>query len=283
MFLTPRQYFQLQGAKPRKRFGQHFLAQPRTAERIVASAEPDPADVAVEVGPGLGALTQYILPRVRLLHLVELDRDLADYLQTVLGASPHPCQVHCQDVLTFDFLAASRLAGQRLLVLGNLPYNISSPLMFHLLESPAAVKRAVFTVQKEVGERLAASPGHKTYGVLSVLLGVCAKVSKLFSVSPQLFYPPPQVESVVIRFDFPQHPGIEPKLFKFFRHVVNIAFQQRRKTLHNSLRPLVGKQTAVLDRAFQTCAIDPRRRPETLSPQEFLHLAQTLRNSSART
>lgn len=282
MFLTPRQYFQLQGAKPRKRFGQHFLAQPATAQRIVASAAPQAEDVAVEVGPGLGALTQFILPRVGRLHLVEVDRDLAGYLQRVIDASSYPCQVHCQDILTFDFAATSRQAGQRLLVLGNLPYNISSPLVFHLLESRAAIKRAVFMVQKEVGERLAASPGSKTYGVLSVLLGVYGQVSKLFYVSPRLFHPPPQVESVVIRLDFPQACGTDdPKLFKFFRHVVNTAFQQRRKTLHNSLRPLVGKNREVLDQALQACAIDPKRRPETLSPQEFLQLAQTLRSDSA--
>lgn len=282
MFLTPRQYFRLQGSKPRKRFGQHFLAQSGTAERIVASADLTASDVVVEVGPGLGALTQFILPRVRLLHLVELDRDLADYLQSAIAASPHSCEVHCQDILNFDFQSTSRLADQRLVVMGNLPYNISSPLVFQLLESLAAVKRAVFMVQKEVGERLAAPPGSKTYGVLSVLLGVYSSVAPLFYVSPRLFYPPPQVESVVIRLDFPQDSGVDPSLFKFLRHLVNVAFQQRRKTLHNSLKPLVGKNMRVLEQAFQACGIDSKRRPETLSPQEFLQLAQTLRSGLAQ-
>ena len=268
-FLTPRRYYRLHGIKPRKRFGQHFLAQPATAERIVQSAELDPSDVVVEVGPGLGALTQFIPTQVRALHLVELDRDLAGYLQAVTKPFQE-LHVHQQDVLTFDFRSLAGREGRQLVVLGNLPYNITSPLVFYLLESLEAVKRAVFMVQKEVGERLTAGPGTKSYGVLSVLLGVCARACKLFSVGPEQFYPRPQVESLVIRLDFSQASQLDERSFKLLRSVVNLAFQQRRKTLRNSLKPLGSTS---IERAFEMTGIDPQRRPETLAPEEFLRLA----------
>ncbi|GLI36415.1 16S rRNA (adenine(1518)-N(6)/adenine(1519)-N(6))-dimethyltransferase RsmA [Desulforhabdus amnigena] len=275
-YLTPQQYFRLQGTRPRKRFGQHFLSQLKTAELIVRNADLESSDVVVEVGPGLGALTQFILPKVRCLHLVELDRDLAQYL--VKATPPSPCifEVHQQDVLTFDFQSLAQTEGQGLVILGNLPYNISSPLVFHLLDSLSVIKRAVFMVQKEVGERLAAKPGTKDYGVLSVLLGVCARVTPLFTVGPGQFYPPPQVDSLVLRIDFFRDSFEEPPSFKFLRNMVNAAFQQRRKTLQNSLKSLFGGDRELLERAFEEMGIDPRRRPETLSPEEFLHLARIM-------
>jgi len=274
-FLTPRQYYQLHGTKPRKRFGQHFLAQPATAERIVASADLEESDVVVEVGPGLGALTQFILPKVRTLHLVELDRDLANYLQTATQHLQDRVHVNQQDILTFDFQSLSRLEEKRLVVMGNLPYNITSPLVFYLLDCIEAIKRGVFMVQKEVGERLTAAPGTKTYGVLSVLLGVYAKACKLFSVGPQQFYPQPQVDSLVIRIDFPEAAQISGLSFKKFRAIVNLAFQQRRKTLRNSLKSLDAKG---IEQAFKMSDINPQRRPETLTPEEFLKLALSYSN-----
>ena len=276
MFLTPQEYFRLQGTMPRKRFGQHFLVRAGTAERIVESAELVPGEVAVEVGPGLGALTRFILPRTGRLHLVELDRDLAGYLEANIPESPCSVSVHSIDVLSFDFQALSQREGSPLVLLGNLPYNISSPLVFHLLESMTVVRRAVFMVQKEVGERLAAGPGTKDYGVLSVLLGIYASVTRLFTVGPNQFYPPPKVDSLVLRIDFN---GTDPAglpSFAFVRTVVNTAFQQRRKTLQNSLKPLAGEDFQALSRAFSLSGIDPMRRPETLEPAEFLTLAMNL-------
>ncbi|NLI33737.1 MAG: ribosomal RNA small subunit methyltransferase A [Deltaproteobacteria bacterium] len=270
MFLSPQEYYRQTNLKPRKRFGQHFLSQLATAERIVASADLHPSDVAVEVGPGLGALTRFILPRVCCLHLVELDRDLAAYLQA--NASHRDCRVlvHSMDILQFDFQLVSASEKQRLVVLGNLPYNISSPLGFRLLECFPAVKRAVFMVQKEVGERWLAGPGGKEYGVLSVLFGIYGCVTPLFSVSPSQFYPPPKVESMVLRVDFPESaPGNAPP-FPFIRRLVSAAFQQRRKTLRNSLQGFEGLEGAVLSDTLRDVGIDPGRRPETLSPSEFL-------------
>jgi 16S rRNA (adenine1518-N6/adenine1519-N6)-dimethyltransferase len=276
MFLSPREYFKLQGTQPRKRFGQHFLTQPRTAERIVQSAAIEDTDVVVEVGPGLGALTQFILPKARSVHLVELDRDLAGYLEASIPASNAHAQVIRMDVLEFDFRALSRSQGQRLIVMGNLPYNISSPLVFHLLDSFPAVKKAVFMMQKEVGERLLAGPGGKEYGVLSVLLGAYARLTGLFTVGPAQFYPPPKVDSLVALIEFADSEPAGGPPFDFLRKVVSVAFQQRRKTLHNSLKALFGNDPGRLEEAFAKSSIDPRRRPETLSPAEFLRLAKEL-------
>jgi 16S rRNA (adenine1518-N6/adenine1519-N6)-dimethyltransferase len=276
MFLSPQEYFRGRGLSPRKRFGQHFLTQAATAERIVEAAGLCSADVVVEVGPGLGALTRFILPKVRQLHLVELDRDLAAFLEAHLPATDGRAFVCQQDILTFDFCDLARREGEQLLVLGNLPYNISSPLVFRLLEARDCLKRAVLMVQKEVGERLAASPGSKEYGVLSVLLGVYARVKPLFLVGPRQFYPPPEVESLVVSIDFSDPTGAEAPSFRFLREVVNISFQQRRKILLNSLKGLAGASATLLQEAFQTSGIDPKRRPETLHPEEFVCLARVL-------
>jgi 16S rRNA (adenine1518-N6/adenine1519-N6)-dimethyltransferase len=276
MFVSPQEYFRGHGGSPRKRFGQHFLIQPKTAERIVESAELSLWDRVVEVGPGLGALTQFILPKVRRLHLVELDRDLAGFLEKNLPATECWVSFYKQDILRFDFCALGQPEEQRLVVLGNLPYNVSSPLVFRLIESRHCIKRAVLMVQKEVGERLVAYPGGKDYGVLSVLLGVYARVRSLFVVGPGQFYPPPNVDSVVIAMDFMDHLAVETPSFAFLRHLINTCFQQRRKTLFNSLKGLAGLESTLLTEVLLASRIDPKRRPETLSPEEFVHLARDL-------
>jgi 16S rRNA (adenine1518-N6/adenine1519-N6)-dimethyltransferase len=275
MFLTPQQYLRQHQARPRKRFGQHFLAQPATAERIVESATLEPSDLVVEIGPGLGALTRFILSRTRRLHLVELDRDLAQYLDSSIP--PSECQVvlHSQDVMDFDFAGLAANEASSLVLLGNLPYNISSPLLFHLLESAEVLNRAVFMLQKEVGDRLAARPGGKDYGVLSALLGMYARVTPLFSVGPGQFHPPPRVDSLVIRIDFHTTPIAHRPPFSALRRVVNTAFQQRRKTLLNSLKGLKLSSATLLE-AFSNVGIDPNRRPETLHPHEFVNLTNAL-------
>lgn len=272
--VNPREYFRHLGTRPRKRFGQHFLVQPGTAERIVECAGLDPSDVAVEVGPGLGALTQAILPRVRRLHLVELDRDLATHLENTLAGLPCEVFVHSQDILDFDWRGVSEREGRGLVVLGNLPYNITSPLVFRFLEAMPWISRAVVMVQKEVGERLAAEPGSKTYGVLSVLLGVYARVEALFTVAPAQFYPPPQVDSIVVSIDFTRGRPFGDVPLDRLRPLVNAAFQKRRKTLLNALRGFPGLPGPRLQEAFERAGIDPRRRPETLSPEEFVKMVR---------
>lgn len=280
MFVSPQEYFRRGGVRPRKRFGQHFLNQAGTAERIVEASGLCPSEVVVEVGPGLGALTRFILPKVRQLHLVELDRDLAALLETHLTAMEGRVSFYQQDILTFDFCRLARREAEPLVVLGNLPYHISSPLVFRLLEARECLKRAVLMVQKEVGERLVAGPGGKDYGVLSVLLGVYARLRALFVVGPGQFYPPPKVDSLVVSIDFTGLAAPAEPSFAFLREVVNCCFQQRRKTLHNSLKRYGGAAGERLERAFVMSGIDPKRRPETLTPQEFVGLAQALRAPS---
>lgn len=276
-FLSPAQYFSRTLSRPRKSFGQHFLAQPSTAVRIVRCADLGQDDVAVEIGPGLGAITRYILPEVKRLHLIELDAEMAEYLRARTAEAGETVAIHERDALAFDFRALSIAENRRLVLLGNLPYNISSPLLFHIIGSYPAVERAVFMVQKEVGMRFAASPGTKDYGVLSVLLGIySSSVRALFAVGPGQFYPPPKVDSLVLRIDFAQSAPAVPS-FDFLRGFVSKAFQQRRKTLGNSIKGVGGASPAILAEAFEIAGIDARRRPETLAPSEFLRLAETIR------
>ncbi len=281
MFLTPQQYYAVHRFRPRKRFGQHFLAQPATAERIVEAARLMPDDIAVEVGPGLGALTRFILPKVRRLHLVEIDRDLCGYIQEAVGSSQPHLTIHQQDVLDFDFRGLKEQEGRPLVVIGNLPYNISSPLMFKLLESRSAIRTLVAMVQKEVGLRWIASPGSKDYGVLSVLLGVYAQCRRLFEVGPGQFYPPPKVDSLVVsvRFESPW-PERLPS-FELMRGLLNAAFQKRRKTLNNSLKGFGGAGGEILQSCFLRTGIDGSRRPETLSPEEHIRLTLELESRLA--
>ena len=269
-FLSPSDYFHQKKSRPRKRFGQHFLSQPATALRIVQSAELRDADAVVEIGPGLGALTRFILPEVKRLHLIEVDGEMVEYLRERVEAEK--AVIYQQDALSFDFGNLGDRERKRLIVLGNLPYNISSPLMFHLLESFPAIERGVFMVQKEVGRRFAAAPGTKDYGVLTVLLGIYAKVRILFTVGPGQFYPPPKVDSVVVRIDFEDKRPVGSD-FDFQRKLVSKVFQQRRKTLMNSLSGALGLSSGAIKDACEQAAIDPKRRPETLSAPEFLALA----------
>ncbi len=274
--LSPRQYFEARPHRPRKRLGQHFLEQPATARKIVESADLKPDEPVVEVGPGLGALTQFLVPRVSRLHLVELDSDLAEYLAQCLAESAPHVRVHRQDVLSFDWVGWSRMYGAPLVLVGNLPYNISSPLLFGLLAALGAIDRAVFMVQKEVGERWAAGPGSKEYGVLSVLLGIYTTVRLLFTVSPAQFHPPPKVDSVVVRIDFRPDPPTPRSAMPALRTLLNTAFQQRRKTIANALKPMVRGSKGTIEAMLRTAGIDPMQRPETLTPEDYIQLAGKL-------
>ena len=276
-FLSPSVYFHGNKSRPRKHFGQHFLVQPATAERIVQSAGLTAGDTAVEIGPGLGALTRFLLPKVKTLHLIEVDREINEYLRERIP--PEKTVIYEQDALSFDFRNLADSEPNRLIVLGNLPYSISSPLMFHLLECFPAIGRAVFMVQKEVGMRFAADPGGKDYGVLTVLLGIYSKVRILFSVGPRQFYPPPKVDSIVLRIDFAENRPDGPA-FDFLRKLVSKAFQQRRKTLGNSLSGVFGLSSRAVVNSCEQAGIDPKRRPETLSAQEFLALARSVREQT---
>ncbi|MDX1654882.1 MAG: 16S rRNA (adenine(1518)-N(6)/adenine(1519)-N(6))-dimethyltransferase RsmA [Candidatus Competibacteraceae bacterium] len=253
--------------RARKRFGQHFLHDTTVVARIVDAVHPRPGEHLVEIGPGLGAMTRQLLPRVGRLEAVELDRDVIPRLQARcrdLGE----LVVYQQDALDFDF-AALVTDDRPLRLVGNLPYNISTPLLFHLLRSASLIQDMHFMLQKEVVERLAADPGGRDYGRLSVMIQFHCRVDTLFPVAPEAFSPAPKVDSKVVRLiPRPQPPvAVAPERLA---RLVRQAFAQRRKTLRNNLRGLleVGE--------IQAAGIDPGVRPETLSLEQFAALANRL-------
>ncbi len=261
----------------RKRFGQHFLVQPGIAERIVALATIDAADTVLEIGPGRGALTALLAPRCRRLVLIEVDRDLAAALRARYADAP-AVEVVEGDVLRVDL--AARLGDGAATVVANLPYNISTPVLMQLLDQPERFTRLVLMLQREVAERLCATPGEKAYGALSVMVQVVAEARIALRVPPGAFVPPPKVDSAVVVLT-PRRPApLDAPARRALRHVVRTAFSRRRKQLVNVLAPLSDDPRALL----ATLGFDPRARPETLSPADFVRLAEVVEaNSGQRT
>jgi len=254
---------------PRKRFGQHFLHDARVISRIVAAIHPGPGEQLVEIGPGRGALTLPLLDAAGTLDVVEIDRDLAARLHLIESERPG-LRVHIGDALRYDFAELAK-PGKRLRLVGNLPYNISTPLLFHLLDSVNVIQDMVFMLQKEVAERIAAEPGGRAYGRLSVMVQYHCQVHCLFDVGRGAFSPPPKVDSTILRLQPIARPAeaaaIDPGLMK---QVVTKAFGQRRKTLRNALRD----EMAAAD--FVLANVDPARRAETLGVDDFIRLANTV-------
>ena len=248
----------------RKRFGQHFLTDGAVIDQIVQAIAPQPGDAMVEIGPGLAAMTQPLVERLGHLNVIELDRDLA------LRLRQHPqLQVTEADVLNVDFTAlAASLQTQQLRVVGNLPYNISTPILFHLLDHVAVVKDQHFMLQKEVVERMVAEPGGKEYGRLSVMLQWRYTMDCLFIVPPTAFDPPPKVESAIVRM-LPIVKPLECEQQKL-ELVVMKAFSQRRKVLRNCLSGLFTENQLI------DLGINPTVRPETVSVEQFVRLAREL-------
>jgi len=248
----------------RKRFGQHFLHDRGVLERIVSAIDPRPDQSLVEIGPGRGALTELLAGKCRTLDAVEIDRDLAAWLrQRYAGASGF--QLHEADALEFDFAALARLRGARLRVIGNLPYNISTPLLFHVAATHEHIDDLHVMLQKEVIERIVAAPGSGEYGRLTVMLAPWIEARHLFDVGPGAFTPAPRVWSAVARLAVRREPAfVVPRAFA---RTVSAAFSQRRKTLRNALRSLMDAET------IAAAGIDPGARPETLSPAQFAALA----------
>jgi 16S rRNA (adenine1518-N6/adenine1519-N6)-dimethyltransferase len=251
----------------RKRFGQHFLHDAAVVTRILECVDARPGEALVEIGPGRGVLTGRLLEAAGALDAIEIDRDLAGGLQLALGSQPG-FALHVADALEFDFAALAAHRGQRLRVVGNLPYNISTPLMFHLLRTPTAIADLHVMLQKEVVDRMAAAPGNGDYGRLTVMLAPWVEVESLFDVAPGSFRPPPQVWSSVARLTVRAEPSFP--VDARFGKVVGTAFNQRRKTLRNALKTLLDAA------AIESCGIDPGARPETLAPAEFGALARLL-------
>lgn len=252
--------------QPRKRFGQHFLHDPVVIRKIVDAVDPQPGDFLVEIGPGHGAITGPLLERAGSLHVVELDRDLAERLPERCGGGDR-LTVHSADALRFDFSTLCP-PGRRMRLVGNLPYNISTPLMFHLLEQREHIQDMHFMLQREVVTRMAASPGSRQYGRLSVMLAAFCRVEPLFDIGPGAFNPPPRVYSSVVRLIPWSEPPFPLPCPRAFSDVVRQAFSMRRKTLRNALKRLLP-ETAILD-----AGCDPGCRPQTLSAEQFAALAR---------
>ncbi|MEO1246167.1 MAG: 16S rRNA (adenine(1518)-N(6)/adenine(1519)-N(6))-dimethyltransferase RsmA [Pseudomonadota bacterium] len=251
--------------RPRKRFGQHFLKDPGVIDAILRAIAPAKTDTLVEIGPGLGALTGSLARTAGSLHLVELDRDLAAGLRK-RWAEDESVTVHEADALRFDFAAL----GDDLRIVGNLPYNISTPLLFHLLEQRRAVRDLHFMLQKEVVDRIAAVPGNKAWGRLSVMLQTWLTAESLFDVEPEAFDPPPAVRSAVVRLYPRAASAAQPDDADFLSKLLSSAFAQRRKTLRNALRGIADET------ALEGAGIDPSARAETVDVAAWIRLSNRL-------
>jgi 16S rRNA (adenine1518-N6/adenine1519-N6)-dimethyltransferase len=250
--------------RPKKHYGQHFLHERHYIERIVATIAPRADDRLVEIGPGEGALTLPLLRAAGRLTAIELDTDLIPRLQAAAADIGHLDIVHA-DVLGVDFTALAD--GGRLRIAGNLPYYISSPILFHCLQHAAAIEDMHFMLQKEVVARMAAMPGSKVYGRLSVMLQLACRVEPLFDVPPGAFRPPPKVDSSVVRLT-PLPADARPAVdAQRLQALVKAAFAQRRKTLANALRDVLPAEL------IRSAGIDPKARAETLAPVDYVRLA----------
>jgi 16S rRNA (adenine1518-N6/adenine1519-N6)-dimethyltransferase len=256
-----------QGHRARKRFGQNFLVSPGVIHKIIDAVAPRAGDTVVEIGPGLGALTGPFLQRIDHLHVVEIDRDLIARLRQQFPAER--LTIHAGDALVFDF-GALKGAGP-LKIVGNLPYNISSPLLFHLADYASQVSEMHFMLQKEVVDRMVAAPGSGDYGRLSVMLQYRYFMERLFIVPPGSFNPAPKVDSAVVRM-IPRKVGIGETAVneELFARLVMAAFSQRRKMLRNTLKEFAGEAL------LEAQGIAPTARAETLAVSDYVSLANVL-------
>jgi 16S rRNA (adenine1518-N6/adenine1519-N6)-dimethyltransferase len=258
---------------PRKRFGQNFLHDHRIIYNIISSIQARPGEHWVEIGPGQGALTEPLLKEGVRLDVVELDRDLVALLKEKFKRHDN-LRIHSADALKFDF-ALLVDDSRKLRVIGNLPYNISTPLMFHLLDNAACIQDMHFMLQKEVVDRICAAPGSKKYGRLSVMMQYYCATELLFDVPPESFDPAPQVMSAIVRLIPHQQPPVEVHDVARLNKVVTQAFSQRRKTLRNSLKTLIAEQD------IEALNIDPTLRAEMISLSDFAKLSNLLQNDAA--
>lgn len=252
----------------RKRFGQNFLIDPQVIADIVNAVAPNRGDCVVEIGPGLGALTEPLLKKLDHLHVVEIDRDIIARLKQ--RYSPEKLTIHEGDALAFDFGSLAVASGRKLHVVGNLPYNISTPLLFHLASFADHVSDMHFMLQKEVVERMVAEPGTADYGRLSVMLQYRFFMDWLLDVPPESFDPAPKVDSALVRL-IPRPPqDLSVKDEAKFSALVSAAFAQRRKMLRNNLKGILG------DTGFERIGVEPTARAEELSVAEYVRIANSL-------
>lgn len=271
MAQSPRELLEKYHLRPKQSWGQNFLGDPDVLQQIADALNLQPGEVVVELGPGLGHLTRALVATGAKVVAIERDRDM---IRVLAGELPQ-VKVVAANAADAEF---AKLAGvPRVAVAGNLPYHLTSPILFRVLEQRDSVSRAVFTLQQEVVTRLAAEPGNRDYGLLTVLLGLYFDVEELFTLPSHLFHPPPKVDSAVIRLSALARPRAEVLDGARFIRVVKAAFGQRRKTLWNSIR---SDRTLASDERIQAAlaaaGVDPKRRAETLSVEEFAAIERAL-------
>jgi 16S rRNA (adenine1518-N6/adenine1519-N6)-dimethyltransferase len=260
--------------RARKRFAQHFLKDRNIINKIIDHLNLDASQTLIEIGPGMGALTFPLLDSIDTqLHVIEIDIDLADYLQSQVK-EPNKLMVHREDALKIDFCKVFK--GQ-LNIIGNLPYNISTPLLFHTLDHICCIDQMLFMLQKEVADRITADPGSRAYGRLSVMVQSVCQAESLFDVAPGSFIPPPKVESSVIRLVPDKKAGNDINTRETFSNIVRAAFTKRRKTIRNALKGLVSETD------LESCGIDPGTRPEQVSVELYLNLARIITGNDKST
>jgi 16S rRNA (adenine1518-N6/adenine1519-N6)-dimethyltransferase len=261
---------------PKKRLGQHFLVDPNILNKVVRTARVGKEDVVLEVGPGLGEMTLALARQVKKVIAIEIDPKLVEILKEKARQYPN-VEVVKSDILKVDFGNFLMKEGHSIKVVANLPYQISTPLLFRFIGSKEAFSTFTLMLQKEVAERMVAPPGGKEYGPLSIFVQLFLDVSIRFFIKPSAFFPPPKVESAVVDMVWKEKPIVEQKNEEWFKKVVKACFGYRRKTLVNALRHSELSLNESVESKMEKIGIDPRRRPETLTIQEFVSLAEILK------
>ena len=274
---SPKEIMRKKGLHPLKRFGQSFLQDKSIIARIVDAADIRKSDAVLEIGPGLGIMTALIAERAKEVIAIEIDPYMVNILTEALADKAN-LKIIQTDILTYDLAGAlPESSPAKLNVIGNVPYNISTPILFHLMAFRKKIRSITIMLQKEVADRLAASPGTKAYGIPSVVVSMYAQVIPVMDVPPECFYPKPKVTSSVIRIDIRESPLVALDSEDFFSATVKTAFSQRRKTLFNNLKGIrFPEGDADIASALDRAGIDGGRRAETLSVEEFGSLSNAL-------
>jgi len=264
------------GLIPKKGWGQHFLIDRNILNKVIRTAQVGKDDVILEVGPGLGEMTLALAQQVKRVIAIEIDPKLVEILKKKLEGYPN-VEVTKRDILKVNLNQLLEKEGQPIKVVANLPYQISTPLLFRFIESRKVFSTLTLMLQREVAERMVALPGGKEYGPLSIFVQSVSNLSIRFFIKPSAFFPPPKVESAVIHMSFRERPAVKWEDEKWFRKVVRGCFGYRRKTLINALKHSGLPLPEGLEGRMEKIGVDPRRRPETLTIQELASLAEALK------
>jgi len=275
---SPRTLLSAWNLHPKKQLGQNFLSDPSTARMIIERAGLHPEDTVLEIGSGLGALTIPAAMQVARVTAVETDRKIAELLKTeLLAAGSDNVTIVRDNILNVDIKKVAQGVAGKIVVIGNLPYNISSQILVKLINSRSVVDRAIVMFQKELAERLVAKPGSKTYGRITVMLAYCSQIKSLATIKAQMFFPRPKVDSEVIEIRFRENMGAQADDEAYLFQVIKAAFGKRRKTLKNALsQSQLGIDGQTAAKALSASGVDPVRRAETLTAAEFVRLSNTI-------